>query len=393
MPSYRRLPSGKWQATVKHPSGRRYTRTDPLKRVVAEWAIDLETQIRRGDFVDPTAGKVTLGEWWRQWEATRVVERATASKRESLWRVHVQPAFGSWPLASIQSWDVEAWVADLARRQVGPEAAASAFRLLKQLLGDAARHKLIRGNPADLVKTPTTAKHVDRFLSAEEADRLLESITMPGPRAGVERGRPRDRVPDPAGRLFVHLMLDAGLRWGEAAGLHVFRVDLMRRVLRVQEVLERGRRVKPQPKSKAGQRVVPLTDELVAELSEHLADRPRDGLVFVEAGRDGNERPLDYANWLKRTWAPAVAAAGLAEPLPTPHDCRHSYGSWLAEQGVPVHEIAALMGHSSLRAVERYVHASEARMERARGALGARRAHEALRTRKDPASARGGNRV
>jgi integrase len=82
--------------------------------------------------------------------------------------------------------------------------------------------------------------------------------------------------------------------------------------------------------------------------------------------------PLRYDNWLKRVWNPAVAAAGLATPLPTPHDCRHSYGTWLADNGVAPHEIAALLGHESLRSVERHLHATEQRMERARDALAAR---------------------
>jgi integrase len=378
MASYRKLPSGKWQAIVKHPSGRRYTKTDPLKRVVVAWAEEKHAEIRRGDFVDPSAGKLTLAQWWAKWEATRRVENATSSKRESVWRNHVEPAFGSWPLDTIQSWDVEAWVSDLTKKKsvrgdkpLGKEMQASAVRLLKQLLADAVRHRLLRINPADVVPTPEVPKHIDRFLSMDEADRLLESITKPGERAGVARGERRSRVADDENRLFVRLMLEAGLRWQEAAGLHVFRVDLMRKVVTVQEVVERGRLVKPEPKSKAGQRVVPLTDELVVALSRHLSDRPRDGLVFPAP--DGG--PLDYSNWLKRVWAPAVAAAKLADPQPTPHDCRHSYGSWLAEQGVPPHEIRDLMGHSSLRATERYVHASEKRMQRARDALGARRAH------------------
>lgn len=387
MASFRKLPSGRWQAVVKHPSGRRYTRSDPLKRVVVEWAAEREAEIRRGDFIDPNAGKATLGEWWIKWSTTRVLEKATVAKRESLWRVHVQPAFGSWPLASIQSWDVEAWVARLQHDKVGGEAAASAFRLLKQLLADATRHKLIRSNPAELVKTPDSLKHVDRFLSIEEADRLVAAITMPDKSVKIRRDQPFPRIPDPASQLMVRMMLDAGLRWQEVAGLHGFRVDLMRRVVTVQEVAERDRTIKLKPKSKAGARVVPLTDELVELLSAHLAGRDREGLVFGDV--DG--RPLDYANWLKRVWRPAVAVAKLSDPQPTPHDCRHSYGSWLADQGVPPHHIAKLMGHASLRAVERYIHSSEARLEAARGALGARRAHGGVQKVKRPASRRSGN--
>jgi integrase len=368
MPSYRKLPSGKWQACVWHPSGKRFYKTDPLKRVVVEWAADREAEIRRGEFVDPKAGNITLAQWWVKWSDTRVAEKATIAKRESLWRVHVEPAFGSWPLGSIQSWDVEAWVSKMSRAKIGAEAAASAFRLLKQLLGDAARHKLIRSNPAEVVKTPEGSTHVDRFLSLEEAEKLLDSITMADHTAKIPRGEKLPRVVDEESRLFVEMMLDCGLRWQEVAGLHVFRVDLMRKVVRVQEVAERGRSIKPKPKSDAGERPVPLTDDLVVKLSRHLAGRAREGLVFTEA----NGAQLDYSNWLKRVWNTAVAAAELADPQPTPHDCRHSYGSWLAEEGVPPHEIAALMGHGSLRAVERYIHASEVRMERAREALRAR---------------------
>lgn len=377
MASYRRLPSGRWQAVVKHPSGRRYTQTDALKKNVVMWAEQKQAEIRRGDFVDPSAARITLEQWWDKWVAMHRGAKATVAKRESVWRNHLLPAFGAWPLDSIHSWDVEAWSVDLASKPslrnpevpVGMDAQASAVRLLKQLLADAVRHKLLRVNPAEGVDTPVPPKHVDRFLSIEEADRLLAAVTRPGEREGVPRDEAYPRVPDPVNRLFVQLMLEAGLRWQEVAGLHVFRVDLMRKVLTVKEVAERGRRIKVEPKSRAGQRVVPLTDDLVVGLSKHLRGLEREGLVFDP----GDGRPLDYPNWLKRVWGPSVAGAELADPQPTPHDCRHSYGSWLAEEGVPPTEIRDLMGHGSLRAVERYLHSSSVRLQRARDALSARR--------------------
>jgi len=368
----RKLPSGKWQATVKHPSGKRHTKTDPLKKVVTDWASDLENAIRRGDYLDPKAGKITLSEWWAVWLTTRTVARATTAKNESHWRVHVQPAFGTWPLDSIQQLDVKQWVARMVAAKTGAEATATALRLLRQLLEDAVSAKKVRINPALGVKAPRPPKHVDRFLSIDEADRVVESVTKTvRPGKGSRRDQPWERVPDPANQFFVRLMLDAGLRWQEAAGLHHFRVDVRRRRIRVQEVVEHGRLIKLEPKSDAGSRWVPLTDDLVALYLAHVEEHGREGMLFHE----GSGGALDYDNWLKRVWRPAVKAAAVDDPQPTPHDCRHSYGSWLADEGVPAHEIAKLMGHGSLRAAERYIHASEGRMERARKALGARRAH------------------
>lgn len=389
MATVRKLPSGKWQAGVFH-RGERYYKTDPLKRVVVEWAAELETDIRRGTFVDPNHGKATLASWWETWLTTRTVAKATMAKNESHWRVHVAPAFGSWPLAEIQQLDVQRWVARMVADDTGPEATATAVRLLRQLLEAAVVAKRIKVNVAEGVKAPTPPPHVDRFLGIDEADRLLPCFQRAvRPPAGTPRKDPWLREPDLDNRFFVRLLLEAGLRWQEAGGLHHFRVDKRRRRLRVQEVLERDGTIKAQPKSDAGARWVPLTDELLEEYDEHVTRHGREGLVFHTDYDDlpEQQRPLLYENWRKRVWVPAVALAKLADPQPTPHDARHSYGSWLAENGVPPHEIMALMGHSSMRAVERYIHASEVRMERARQALYARRAHDGeSQTGKTPSS-------
>jgi integrase len=350
MSHIRKLKSGKWQATVRHPSGQRYSHSDPLKRVVKEWADNAEAAMRRGDFIDPAAGKLTLTDWWGQWSAARGVEVATVDKNESWWRNHIEPAFGSWPLSSIHSWDVQKWVADLRAREVGATTVASSLRLLRQVMSEAVHHRLILTNPAALVKAPTPAPHVDRFLTRGEAEQLLEQFTG------------EDRV-------FVEVLLYCGLRFQEAAGLRALRVDLLRKRLQVAKVQPR-KGAEKKPKSDAGVRLVPLTDELTVQLSR-LIPAPDDSLVFTSPT---GER-MRYDNWIRRVWQPALKEASLADPQPTPHDLRHTYGSWLGEAGVPSRQIAALLGHSSLRSVERYIHATEARFDQARNAIEGDRKH------------------
>lgn len=347
-------PKGLWQATIRHPSGKRYSRSDPLKKVVQEWADEQERKIRRGEFIDPHAGKLSLGDWWEKWFATKRIEQATVDAYTSRWRNHIDPSFGSWPLSSIQSWDVEKWVTDLIKNGVGKPTVQESLALLSQMMEAAQRHQLITTDPTSLVRAPTPERHVDRFLSREEADRLLKEFK------GTDL-------------LLVKLMLYCGLRFQEAAGLRRFRVDFLRKRLQVARVQPRKGDEK-RPKSDAGTRPVPLTDELVADLSLHIPS-PDDGLVIT--GRDGGR--VRSENWRKRVWLPAIQRAGLQDPQPTPHDLRHTYGSWLAEKNVPPHQIAALMGHASLRSVERYIHASEARFEQARRALGVRSDESAAR--------------
>jgi integrase len=151
-------------------------------------------------------------------------------------------------------------------------------------------------------------------------------------------------MPTDRDKAIVRLMAYAGLRFSEVAGLHSHRVDLGRQRLIVVETLRRDMSVKPVPKSTAGQRFVPLGPELVAMLEPMLGE----GLVFPG---------LAYTNWRRRVF------------VPTPHDLRHTFGSWLAGGGVSPTDIMALMGHSTLRATERYLHSSEDRFARARLAL------------------------
>jgi integrase len=370
MAHIRKLKSGKWQATVRHPSGQRFSKADPLKRVVQQWAADKESDIRRGEFIDPNAGQITLEAWWVKWSAVQPWAAATRDKNGSWWRNHIQPAFGSWPLVSIFSSDIEGWVSGMTG-EVGPTTVASSLRLLKQILAAAvtSRPKLLNVNPAAHVSATTPPAHEDRFLTRDEADQLLAKFSGET-------------------RLFVEVLLYCGLRWQEAAHLKAFRVDLLRKRLNVVKVRDRRGNEKD-PKSKAGGRAVPLTDELVTGLSR-LIKAPDESLVFTSP--EGEH--LRYDNWLARVWHPAVRGskaegeellpdgrpnpkhkhavpgAGLADPQPTPHDLRHTYGSWLGEDGVPPSQIAALMGHAGLRSVERYIHATDARFDQARKVMG-----------------------
>lgn len=330
----RKLPSGLWQATVRLPDGRRRTRTDRLKGVVTTWADDTEADMRRGEWADPQDGRITLAQWWDKWSATRVIEKATTKRDLSHWRTHVKPRWGSVKLGAITSWDVEAWIADMHKRKVGATSANQSVRLLRHMLSDAHAHRLIKADPTVNVGLPKIPKHVDRFLSVSEYQQL------------------EDAMPTDRDRLLVMLMTLAGLRWEEAAGLHSRRVDMARRRITVQEVLERDGTIKLIPKSSAGQRQVPMTDRIAEGLPAFLAgDRLFPG--------------VDYTNWRRRVFVPAVEKAELAQPWPTMHDLRHTFGSWLAEAGVPATEIMALMGHSSLRATERYMHATSGRFDRA----------------------------
>lgn len=340
MAGYRRLPSGLWQATIRLPDGKRRTRTDPLKGVVKRWAEESEAALRRGEWADPQDGRITLAQWWTKWSRTRVIERATRDRDLSHWRVHVEPRWGSVKLGAITAWDVEGWLADMSRAEVGATTRAQAFRLLRHMMSAAAHHKLIATDPTATVKAPSIPRHVDRFLTEPEFYALWSVL-----HTDQDRG-------------LIALMTLAGLRWAEAAGIWGERIHLgtPQPWLTVVEVKRRDGSTKPHPKSEAGMRDVPIAPMLAEALRAVWTAGP----LFPT---------VSYTNWRRRVFVPAVKVAGLAAPLPTPHDLRHTFGSWLAQRGVAPIDIMTTMGHTSLRATERYLHAGGGRLGRVAGAL------------------------
>ena len=100
--------------------------------------------------------------------------------------------------------------------------------------------------------------------------------------------------------------------------------------------------------SKGKVRHVVLTDEGKAAFEDWTADRASIDLVFLRAdgepwGASHQKRPLDEAS----------ARAGIT-PAVTFHILRHTHGSHLAMNGVPIGVIAAQLGHADTRMTEKH---------------------------------------
>lgn len=333
----RKLPSGLWQATVRHPSGRRITRTDPLKQVVRDWAADQERAISRGVWRDPRAGRITVKQWHERWWAARVVEDSTRRGDAGTFDLHILPSWTDWPLAKIRRLDVQAWVRGLEQADVGRSAIRRAYNLLSVMLADAVLEDLLAESPCRSIELPEVASRPPQWFSRGQVDRILAELVEPH-------------------RTMTELMVWTGLRWGEAAGLTADRVDWLRGRLHVVETLTQGGKVKPYPKSSRSRREVPVPPHVVGALSQLVGDRA-DGLVFVT--RRGS-RPLSGSNW-RKAWYAAIERATAKDkksPVPAwpPHTCRHTAASWLVQDGVPLYDVQRLLGHETFATTQRYAH-------------------------------------
>ncbi len=150
-------------------------------------------------------------------------------------------------------------------------------------------------------------------------------------------------------RTMTAIALYAGLRPGEVVALEGGDVDVEHRFLHVRRAWNGSGATWGDEDEDLGatktcvQRVVPLTDALVAELGE----LPTGPLFRTASGH----RPTQ-SNW-RRALRGAAKRAGVVAP--TPYECRHFFVSHLVRR-VPIATAARLAGHSPEVLVKHYLH-------------------------------------
>ncbi|MGW0757759.1 tyrosine-type recombinase/integrase [Streptomyces sp. NPDC002814] len=336
----RKLPSGRYQARYVGPDGqlRPAPETFRTKKDADDWLADKQTEMRRGDWHDPDAGKVPFGEYAAAWIKERELTVTTRQLYGSLLRHHLEPTFGAVNVAEISPPLVRRWRADKLASGTGPTTVAKAYALLRAIMGTAVADLMIRRNPCTIKGASTVHTPERPTATVQEVYDLADAI-------------------QPRYRALVLLAGLLGLRWGELIGLHRRDVDLDQGTVRVRRAvaeLNNGQRLIKAPKSAAGKRTVAIPAAIIPDIRDHLkryAEHGADGRVFV-----GAKGATPRRNHFNRLWHKACDIAGI-KGLHF-HDLRHTGNTLAASTGASTRELMARMGHSTARAALIYQHAS-----------------------------------
>ena len=310
--------------------------------------IDLQARKKAERLATQRAKQSTLSaflERYETWETThRKVRHATRVRS-------VFPAeWQTKPLDALDTWKLESWRRDARKDGKQATTVNRDIAALKAVLSKALDWGVIDKHPLARVK-PLKTDPIGRvrFLTGDEEKRLREAlrdrdVEMRARRARFNEWRIERRqealepYPEPyADHLepLVLLLLNTGMRFGEASQLRHSDVNLKDRLITVRgEGAKSGRT-----------RVIPMNLESHRILSA-IAGKPDD---YVFPGDDGARLTT-----VKKSWSALLKVAGITDFRI--HDLRHSFASRVKRGGADLYAVQRLLGHSSPVMTQRYAH-------------------------------------
>lgn len=297
------------------------------KRDAERFANAVEVAKMRGEYVAPTLGKVTVGELGPAWLHRQRGHMKPSGFRayDSAWRVHVAPRWSDTRIASIRFSEVQSWVSEMSTQR-GAIIVRTAHQVLRRILDDAVRDRMLASNPATGVKLPPRVARQNVYLLAEQLDRLAK-----------ESGRYRG---------LVLLLGVGGLRWSEAAALRVSDIDfLRRRITLFRNAVRVGQEFVVGTLKSGKSRTVVLPQFVIDELAVTAEGKDRDDLLWPSA-KGGYLSAPSAKSWFSGA-VHRCQKTDATFPRISPHVLRHTAASLAIHSGANPKVVQRMLGHAS----------------------------------------------
>lgn len=333
----------RFQATIHmgyDAQGKRIRRTFTGKTEdeVAERLAGAQADYRKGTLAAPS--RDTVEDFFTTWveeNASIGTEAGTWREYKAKLRLYVYPNIGVLRLNTLTAQHVQALVARLRRtvskrtdKPLSASTIKAVYRILHMALG-----KRIDWTE---VKLPKVEDYEGAILEPEDFTKLMQAAA----------GTPYE--------LVWHLMA-MGLRPEEVLGLRKQDIDFNRGQITIREVIPtKGPRTPKVPKTRGSRRPVTLPSQTVALLSDYCQGRAQamlrsGGRVFVND--DGS--PWEWTGVYRKGWLPLFQVAQV--PYVRPYSLRHGAASYWIDEGIPLPEVSATLGHSNTATTARiYAH-------------------------------------
>ncbi|MDQ7833609.1 MAG: site-specific integrase [Desulfovibrionaceae bacterium] len=247
---------------------------------------------------------------------------------EGRWNLHIAAHFGAdHAIQNITSKSLLELRVALTSKHLSPQTVMHCLSLLRRVLNRAVEWGLST-DPIPSFKMPKFDNRRLRFLTPEEAKRLIMELSI-------------------TSQLWHDITLFAlhtGLRAGELLRLRPCHFDRRSGLIHVLDT------------KTSENRTIPLNN--IARDVLHRREKLRGEYIFTD-----HDKQITY---ITRTFRRAVEACKLNSHTNDRrqkvvfHTLRHTFASWMVQQGVPLAVVGQLLGHRSMQMTMRYAHLAPA---------------------------------
>lgn len=186
----------------------------------------------------------------------------------------------------------------------------------------------------ELIRIPRREKKVAKFLTMEEYKKFMNEISRSHRGyKGVDRMR---------NTLIAEMLFATGLRVGELCALN-------KNSIKDRQFVVVGKSKEP--------RVCFITDDIERKIDRYLLTRTdNNSALFVDQSGE-RIKPRNIQRIFRRVSKESHIYGC------TPHTMRHSFATFLVEDGVDIRFVAAMLGHQSLQTTQKYTHMRNATLK------------------------------
>jgi integrase len=368
-----------WVVDYVDQAGKRHLRTFDKKKVADAFHDTVRTEVRDGIHT-ADRDSITVAEAGKLWLATGDqygLERSTIAEYRRILDRYIIPNLGHIKLSRLSAPMVQSFLKRLMAGTDGkgdrlsPSLARRIKTNLGMLLADAQENGLVARNVARGSKRRRHGTHEER------GGKLKVGVDIPTP----SEIRGLLEAAEGLARPFLMVAIFTGLRASELRGLRWSDVDFKKGELHVHQRADRYHKIGP-PKSKAGERTVPIPPQVLGCLREWKLACPKGQLDLVFPTRIGTVE--SHPNIILRVLTPTMIAAGVSmikkdrdgkivhddegKPIHLPkysglHALRHFFASWCINRKtdggleLPAKVVQERLGHSTIvMTLDRYGH-------------------------------------
>ncbi|OHE21101.1 MAG: hypothetical protein A2540_01870 [Sulfurimonas sp. RIFOXYD2_FULL_37_8] len=271
-------------------------------------------------------GAITLGVFYEQYYLPHIKKHIKSYETNiSIFKNHLLPEYKDTPMNEISKASIMKLHSDMVQKKHLAAATANKVLIfLSHAFNVAIDLELngIESNPASKIKPYILNNAKERYITKEEASRLLAAINSTEQNIHL--------------KYIIPMLILTGARRGEVLKAKHEDFNLYQNTWTI-------------PTSKSGKkRILPMTPQLL-ELYHSI---PKDDTPYLFASPK-TKKP--YVT-IYSSWNSARVKAGLKDVRM--HDLRHSFASALVNSGRSLYEVQTLLGHSTSTMTQRYAHLS-----------------------------------